>query len=244
MPYKDSNKAKEYRKKYYLEHSKELIGYQKTYRVLNKDKISKMKKTYYLNNLDVIKERKKANYNPERIKKRDELYYKENREKVLANKRRYYLKNKEILSVKKKIYVLRNKEKIKVYHNSSKQRRNRQIRERRRTDLIFRLKDSLKSRTNEIFRKIGQKKPTSTEKLLGGSYVSIKVHIEQQFKKGMSWSNYGKWQIDHIMPLASAKDEKTLRGLCLYTNLQPLWAAENNSKKDKIFWEARFNVGK
>ena len=220
MPYKDSNKAKEYRKKYYLEHSEELIKYQKVYRVLNKNKISKMKKIYYLNNLDMIKERKKTNYNPERIKKRDELYYKKNREKVLANRKEYYLKNKE---------------KIKAYHDSNKQRRNQQMRERRRTDLIFRLKDNLRSRTNEIFRKIGQKKPTSTKKLLGESYAFIKVYIEKQFKKGMSWDNYGVWQIDHIIPLASAKDEGILRELCLYTNLQPLWAMENNSKKDKIY---------
>lgn len=235
MPYKDSNKAKEYRKKYYLEHSEELIKYQKVYRVLNKNKISKMKKIYYLNNLDMIKERKKTNYNPERIKKRDELYYKKNREKVLANRKEYYLKNKEILSIKKKIYTLKNKEKIKAYHDSNKQRRNQQMRERRRTDLIFRLKDNLRSRTNEIFRKIGQKKPTSTKKLLGESYAFIKVYIEKQFKKGMSWDNYGVWQIDHIIPLASAKDEGILRELCLYTNLQPLWAMENNSKKDKIY---------
>ena len=61
-----------------------------------------------------------------------------------------------------------------------------------------------------------------------------KAHIEKQFTKGMSWSNQGKWHIDHIIPLASAKNEDELMKLCHYRNLQPLWAEDNLKKSAKI----------
>lgn len=48
----------------------------------------------------------------------------------------------------------------------------------------------------------------------------------------MSWDNMEKWDIDHIIPLASAKDEKELIALGHYKNLQPLWSKENFEKFD------------
>ncbi len=51
----------------------------------------------------------------------------------------------------------------------------------------------------------------------------------------MSFDNYGKWHIDHIIPLSSAgNDLVKLKELCHYTNLQPLWAIDNIMKRDKI----------
>ena len=50
----------------------------------------------------------------------------------------------------------------------------------------------------------------------------------------MSWDNYGKWHIDHIIPLSSAKTEQDILKLCHYTNLQPLWAKGNIIKSNKI----------
>lgn len=47
----------------------------------------------------------------------------------------------------------------------------------------------------------------------------------------MSWNNYGiYWHIDHIIPLASAKNIEELYKLNHYTNLQPLEAKENMRK--------------
>jgi hypothetical protein len=52
----------------------------------------------------------------------------------------------------------------------------------------------------------------------------------------MSWENHGMygWHIDHIIPLASAKDEDEIYKLCHYTNLQPLWWFDNLSKGSKM----------
>jgi len=76
------------------------------------------------------------------------------------------------------------------------------------------------------------------EIILGVTIDIAKKHIERQFKKGMTWNNRGlksdQWQIDHIIPLASAKNEEEVIKLCHYTNLQPLWAPENSSKNASI----------
>jgi len=69
---------------------------------------------------------------------------------------------------------------------------------------------------------------------IGVDWKIAKSHIERQFEKGMSWSNYGEWHIDHIIPLASAKTEAELIKLCHYRNLQPLWAEENRRKHATI----------
>ena len=50
----------------------------------------------------------------------------------------------------------------------------------------------------------------------------------------MTWNNYGKWHIDHIIPLDIAKSEKELLPLLHYTNLQPLWVLDNIKKGNQI----------
>ena len=53
----------------------------------------------------------------------------------------------------------------------------------------------------------------------------------------MNWANHAPkgWHIDHIKPLASfdLADRKQLLESVHYTNLQPLWAADNLRKGTK-----------
>ena len=68
--------------------------------------------------------------------------------------------------------------------------------------------------------------------LLGCSIPELRLHLESQFKSGMSWDNYGTWHIDHIRPCASfdlLKPEEQ-RSCFHFTNLQPLWARDNLKK--------------
>ena len=56
----------------------------------------------------------------------------------------------------------------------------------------------------------------------------LRAHLESQFKDGMSWDNYGDWNIDHRVPLRYKLDGKTptLEEVAQrphYTNTQPLW---------------------
>jgi hypothetical protein len=73
------------------------------------------------------------------------------------------------------------------------------------------------------------------------------MHLESQFKEGMSWSNYGKqkdnrldsWEIDHIIPISTfdLTDEDQQRKCWHYTNLQPLWAIDNLQKRADPNWQ-------
>ena len=54
--------------------------------------------------------------------------------------------------------------------------------------------------------------------------------------ENMTWDNYGKWHIDHIVPLSyfDLLKEVQVKTACQYTNLQPLWAQENLSKGSRL----------
>jgi hypothetical protein len=61
--------------------------------------------------------------------------------------------------------------------------------------------------------------------LLGCSIHEFKQWIEPQFKRGMTWRNYGKkWHIDHIVPCSwfNLSDRDEQRRCFHYTNLRPL----------------------
>jgi hypothetical protein len=93
---------------------------------------------------------------------------------------------------------------------------------------------NLRNRILKVLK--GRNKSKSTLKLLGCTIEFLKNHLESKFTKGMSFSNYGKWHIDHIRPCASFDLSKSSeQHKCFhYTNLQPLWAKDNREKRDKI----------
>lgn len=78
---------------------------------------------------------------------------------------------------------------------------------------------------------------TSWERLVGYDTATLKRHLERQFARGMSWSNYGRWHIDHIIPVAhfrirSVKSE-AFQACWSLSNLRPLWARDNIAKRAK-----------
>lgn len=81
---------------------------------------------------------------------------------------------------------------------------------------------------------MGYSKRSKTTDLLGCDFKQLKSHLESKFTNGMNWDNYGKWHIDHIIPIASAKTEDEIVALNHYTNLQPLWAEDNIRKGAKL----------
>lgn len=67
------------------------------------------------------------------------------------------------------------------------------------------------------------------------------AHIESLFQEGMSWENYGagrnNWQIDHIKPFFPKNQpplsKKEILERFHYTNTQPLWFIDNQTKGNK-----------
>jgi hypothetical protein len=79
-------------------------------------------------------------------------------------------------------------------------------------------------------------KSESTLKLLGCSLDFLKGHLQSQFTRGMNWNKVlsGKIHIDHIKPCSSFDLTKpNEQKICFhFSNLRPLWAADNLSKGD------------
>jgi len=80
----------------------------------------------------------------------------------------------------------------------------------------------------------GYRKPVKTEGILGCTLTEFRAHIERQFLPKMNWENRHLWEIDHIVPMGSAASEDVAVALNHFTNLRPMWTADNRKKGDCI----------
>lgn len=110
---------------------------------------------------------------------------------------------------------------------------------RKKLNNIVRIRHNLRARMSTILKRKGIKKLNRTIELIGCSWNELINHLQKQFKPEMSWNNYGKWHLDHIIPLTAfnleCKEEQKKANH--YSNLQPLWAKENILKGNKILEE-------
>lgn len=109
-------------------------------------------------------------------------------------------------------------------------------RKQRAEDPQAMLKNRLRSRIRAALLSQYGHKAVKTIDLIGCSYETVKQHIESLFTDGMGWHNYGEWHIDHIIPCSSfdLTKEDQQKECFNYKNLQPLWAADNFKKSNKI----------
>jgi hypothetical protein len=173
-------------------------------------------------------------------KERNSKYKSENLEEVRKKNREYGKKNKNKRNNYNKQYYRENREKLldkqKEYWSKQENKDRKALRKREQWQKDENLKISANCR-NRIYKALKrQKKSKSTEKLVGCSFVELKVWLENKFSEGMSWNNYGEWHIDHILPCASFDlSKKEEQEKCFhYTNLQPLWGIDNLIKSYKI----------
>jgi hypothetical protein len=123
-------------------------------------------------------------------------------------------------------------------HSKYRTKTNIYVRNKRRTDVLFRLTSNLRGRINRFVRRRDGR--SSTRELIGCSPQKLKVYLEALFLPGMSWDNYGSgdtcWHIDHIIPCCSFNlmDPDDQKRCFNYTNLQPLWARDNMKKHNKV----------
>lgn len=197
--------------------------YYKTYCELNKEKIKKRKKEYYQLKKEVILNKQKEYYlnNTEKIREKiKEKYYnniEENRKRGVD----YYEKNKDTIKEKQRI----------SYNEKNK---SEQVKNRRKSDPIFKLKTYIGNRLRDYLKGKKYTKKSKIFDIVGCSPDELKEHIQSKFIEGMCWENHGEWHIDHVVPLASAKTEDEIYKLNHYSNLQPLWKIDNLKKSNKL----------
>ena len=109
------------------------------------------------------------------------------------------------------------------------------VKRRKKEDAAFRTIINIRKRLKDFIK---GKTGIRSSVLVGCSHAQFRDHIAMQFEPGMSWDNYGLWHVDHIKPLSSFDWESPNVKLmaCHYSNLQPLWAANNLAKGDKAAW--------
>jgi hypothetical protein len=105
--------------------------------------------------------------------------------------------------------------------------------------ILHRMAGNLRTCTRIYMRQSGYKNGSRINKIIGCTPDELRLYIESKFQPGMTWENHGNglnsWNLDHIIPLSSAKSKKELIKLGHYTNIQPLWYTENKQKFNKIF---------
>ncbi len=164
----------------------------------------------------ISKERKKE-YDRIRNMTRSEEHKAKDREKA----RIYYYNNRKKVCAQARIWSKINRKKLNLY-----------LKERRHNKINERLAHNSRVRINVAIK--GICKSIHTMELLGCTIDEFKMYLENKFREGMNWNNYGYrgWHIDHIKPctmfdLTDSEQQK----ICFhYTNLQPLWAIDNFKK--------------
>lgn len=166
-------------------------------------------------------------------------------------------RNPDVSAQSSKNWAARNKDRV-----AAKTKRWREENADRTRELIYAWRDRNPEKTREIWAKenkrrakdprhrvrksisegirlaLNGKKPGKTFDLLGVSFQEFRSHIERQFLPGMTWENFGKWHIDHIVPISAfnivSADCADFKAAWSIANLRPLWAIDNLRKHAKL----------
>lgn len=157
--------------------------------------------------------RKRRAANPEEFRRRSREQYLKNRERRLKQARAWARRNRD-----------RRREAARRLHAR-----------RQATSPQYRVNRAMSAHIRWSIAK--SKGGQRWERLVGYTLKDLMEHLERQFSKGMTWENYGKWHVDHIIPLSSfeytSPDDPEFKACWALTNLRPLWARENIRKRDK-----------
>lgn len=161
-------------------------------------------------------------------------HYYNNQEKNIQYSRNYYDKYPQ------------DKEKLKNYAKTHKEQRKIYYKNRSNKDELYKISSNTRSMIKRAIKQKAVKKILKSEIILGCSFEEFKVYIESLWEPWMNWSNYGNqngiakeinysWEIDHIIPIFSAKTAEEIYKLNHYTNLRPLCTYTNRYiKRAKI----------
>lgn len=109
--------------------------------------------------------------------------------------------------------------------------------QRRKEDLNYNIGNRLRSRIAHAVRGSGVRKALKTCELVGCSLEQLRKWLESKFTEGMNWDKFLSQEIhiDHAKPVDSFDlSDPDQQKVCFhFTNLQPLWARDNLSKRNK-----------
>ncbi len=174
-------------------------------------------------------------------------WYEKNKERIKEERKQYYIENKDKVIEYRKTNSDKIKETNKEYINKNKEivneKRRTKHKEKINSDNLYRIKHNLRGMYSRIFKSKNFHKVSKSEFILGCSFETFKLYIESKFEPWMNWENYGLyngtlnhgWDIDHIIPIATAITIDDIIRLNHFSNLQPLCSQTNRYiKKDNL----------
>ena len=155
----------------------------------------------------------------------------ETKDRKKRNYHVWYNENKDYRKVYLKEYREKNTEKIK------KTKRDYE-RNRKASDPLYKLISNFRTAIYQVLKESNVEKNKHYFDILQYTPESLIKHLESQFENNMNWDNYGKWHVDHKLPITSFNieemgDEEFMRCWSL-DNLQPMWGTDNIRKYNKV----------
>ena len=155
----------------------------------------------------------------------------ETKDRKKRNYHVWYNENKDYRKVYLKEYREKNTEKIK------KTKRDYE-RNRKASDPLYKLISNFRTAIYQVLKESNVEKNKHYFEILQYTPESLIKHLESQFENNMNWDNYGKWHVDHKLPITSFNieemgDEEFMRCWSL-DNLQPMWGTDNIRKYNKV----------
>ena len=160
-------------------------------------------------------------------------------------------RDSEYGKARRKVYHERGKATRKAYEKSDKGKANIKARresdhskayartwqrERRANDPQYRLNRNI-SRSISLALK-DNKNGRHWESLVGYTVADLKKHLQKLFTADMTWDNYGKWHMDHVIAKIhfnyTKPEHADFKRCWALKNLQPMWASPNISKGAKL----------
>jgi hypothetical protein len=183
-------------------------------------------KEYKENNKEYNKtSRKYYENNKEKIKNANKKYREKNKEKIKNANKKYKEKNKEKIKNANKKYREKNKEKKREYLK-------KYLKERRKTDFLFRLRGNISANIKESLNKKGYTKRNKTYNILKCEFNFFMKWINGIASNGHTYG-IGELHLDHVIPISLAETEDEVILLNHYSNYQLLSADENVSKGNR-----------
>lgn len=158
----------------------------------------------------------------------------ENKEDIKGYNKIYYENNIKKIQEVQKEWRLFNKDKIRFQQNNKYQ-----------LNPLFKLSKIIRSLTYRSLKFGGYSKKSKTYQILGCTFEEFKKYIESKFQPWMTWDNQGNpkdkilefnktWDLDHIIPISSAKTEENIIKLSHFSNYQPLCSKINREIKRNL----------
>lgn len=168
-----------------------------------------------------------------------------NKQHIIAYGKKRWIEKKEHMYKKSREWALSHPDKMSDYSKACRARNYEHAKELGRKAAIRRISTVTGKLNNRMGTDIrysltkGLKNGQRWEILAGYTVDQLKVHLEKQFKDGMSWENYGiTWEIDHKIPKSifnfTKPEDIDFKRCWALKNLRPLEKHSNRVKSAKI----------